>query len=322
VATRAETFATMATVGFSRANKNVAAVASPYTGIFYDAGDGFWRSLSAAIPPPLPQVSALAFQGGSLYFATEGRGMERIDYPDSAPLATYFEQPTNPPPGVLRVLARSDHTVLAARAVRVTLRRDGQVALDTTVSTDGLGRVAIPASTSVEGATVHLHFAGDTASAPSDTRYFVCSSSTGFVCGNRCTPLRDNEAVCGGNFRGCPIGDVCAVSSCVPRAAPTTLISGTYYGFGFTVDSVNAYLSHTDFGGQQPRITIQPLDGSPSTDIMSPGPYPGPLTVDANNIYWGDESNEIVQHPIVGGTSQILASGYQAVAIAVSATDV
>lgn len=65
---------TLSHMAFDSNTPHAVVAASPYTGVFYSKGDGVWRSLWS----PHTSVSSVGIDAGSIYVATEGRGVVRI----------------------------------------------------------------------------------------------------------------------------------------------------------------------------------------------------------------------------------------------------
>jgi hypothetical protein len=119
---------TLAQVAFSRSDpkhrKRV--VASPFSGIFYDDGDGYWRSLTPTLPHPLSPAASVQIGVDSIYVASEGRGIQKITAPSDSLLATYFVHNTihQPYPCIVR---RCNFTLATL------MRSDGQPVSNATV---------------------------------------------------------------------------------------------------------------------------------------------------------------------------------------------
>lgn len=78
LASRANATATLAAMAFDRQHPSVAVACSPFTGVFMREGNGGWRSYEKILPAPRTAIVAVAIAHGSIYCATEGRGVLRI----------------------------------------------------------------------------------------------------------------------------------------------------------------------------------------------------------------------------------------------------
>jgi hypothetical protein len=70
---------TLSAMAFNRSTPGEIAAASPFTGVFFNRGDGKWVDLSDKLPKPNTPISAVAINDGVIYVATEGRGLLEIE---------------------------------------------------------------------------------------------------------------------------------------------------------------------------------------------------------------------------------------------------
>jgi hypothetical protein len=70
---------TLSALSFNRQKPNERVAASPFTGVFYSAGNSVWTDLSGYLPTPRTSISDVAIVGDDLYIATEGRGLLRME---------------------------------------------------------------------------------------------------------------------------------------------------------------------------------------------------------------------------------------------------
>lgn len=92
---------TLSDMAFLRDNPQAVCASSPFTGVFYNSGDGVWRDLTRYLPGPFTPVSALGIDCEGIYVGTEGRGLMRITGYDNAPAASA------PPGSLLRIISVS-----------------------------------------------------------------------------------------------------------------------------------------------------------------------------------------------------------------------
>jgi hypothetical protein len=168
---------TLAAAAFYRSDPGKMLVASPFTGVFYNPGDGKWRSLVPQMPKPLPYVSSVSFAGSgpmprSVYVGSEGRGVFRMDGFAAAPIATFFalRDPNKEQARRMQLVDGSGQTVSGA-AVRVRVLAVGKVVNRLDVVTDGQGNIVLVRGAVSPGNMVNLHFDGDATHAPCDTRF-------------------------------------------------------------------------------------------------------------------------------------------------------
>jgi hypothetical protein len=168
-------------LAFRRNDPDDLVVGSPFTGLFYGrwqsvAGGGcsepVWRELSSTLPRPMPYVSSLAFAGdGSIYAATEGRGLLRVEFPAAGLAATYFEtRSAAPVGGVIAVLHDGRAVPLPWGRVRVTAVDSSRVGRAIESRTDEQGQVLLRGID--PGAyKIVVEFLGDGVNAPSATTF-------------------------------------------------------------------------------------------------------------------------------------------------------
>jgi len=78
LATRANTTATLAQVAFDREHPETAVACSPFTGVMVAKNGKAWKSYRRFLPSPLSAIVSVAIANGSIYCASEGRGVFRI----------------------------------------------------------------------------------------------------------------------------------------------------------------------------------------------------------------------------------------------------
>jgi hypothetical protein len=74
---RANAMSTLSHMAFNRDRPGEVVAASPFTGVFYNRGDGTWLDLTASLPRPLSPVSSVGADYTGIYVGTEGRGIFR-----------------------------------------------------------------------------------------------------------------------------------------------------------------------------------------------------------------------------------------------------
>jgi hypothetical protein len=165
--------ATLEAMSFNRDNPSEVVAASPFSGVFYNNGDGNWRDLTPALPRPLTSVSAVGITDGAVYATEEGHGIFAIANFRNASLATFFQlQTTSTSTGLLATLLDSRNVVVAGATVHLHITTlGGAVAFDRNVTTDASGRVFIPSGLTVGKYVFDLQFLGNAGDAPSETAY-------------------------------------------------------------------------------------------------------------------------------------------------------
>lgn len=182
-------------IAFSPDNPSYVAVCSPVTGLFFaNLASGCigrptatrasnWKTLTPFLPQPFAYLSAIGFDGGQLYVATQGRGLLHVDDPFIAPPAAYIE-PLLSGTGDLGVLRDNIAVPVPWAAISVLMtqiaRPGGKgpvpverrtVALSRQVRTDESGAISVGASLGVGQYIVRLTFHGDGQLAPYETQF-------------------------------------------------------------------------------------------------------------------------------------------------------
>jgi hypothetical protein len=156
---------TLAQVAFSRDNPQRMVAVSPFTGVFYNSGDGKWRDLTPFLPEPLSPAASAGIDGNNVYVALQGRGVYRVDDAPDAPLACYFQPNTGAPFNLLATLFSTDAMTLegAAVAVRAVSPTTGQEHYFKTEYTDSRGGISFKVypPSFISGDIVHLRFRGN-----------------------------------------------------------------------------------------------------------------------------------------------------------------
>lgn len=70
--------ATLSDMSFDMVNPERVAAASPYTGVFFNKGDGAWHDLGAGLPKPYTPVSSIFLFGNYVNVGLQGRGLWQI----------------------------------------------------------------------------------------------------------------------------------------------------------------------------------------------------------------------------------------------------
>jgi hypothetical protein len=173
IASRTLGTSTLAHVAFFRGAPNRTVVASPFTGGFYDNGDGIWRGFSNLLPRA--PLWAVRLDDSNAYFGFAGRSVGRVTDPGDAARATYFEPDRGFLPrlgGGLSIVAKllvSDGTVAAGETVSLRIiAPDGTMRhFVPSLKLDSDGRVLVPPATPGAGLVlqpgfvIHIHFEGD-----------------------------------------------------------------------------------------------------------------------------------------------------------------
>jgi len=172
---------TLGLVSFARSAPAVTVVAAPFTGAFFDGGDGIWRSFVNILPRTYAPVWAARTDGQSVYLGFAGRSVGRISNPRAANRATYFERVNGFVPalgggGVLLARLRvSDGTLALHQSVSVRIvEADGATIYDQPiVGLDTTAQAAVPAAMAHPGVVVHVRFKGNPNAdlAPSELHY-------------------------------------------------------------------------------------------------------------------------------------------------------
>jgi hypothetical protein len=68
----------LSSLAFNRFAPDEKVAASPYTGVFYQKGNGLWRNFSNVLPKPFTPVSSVNITPQGIYGTTEGRGIFKI----------------------------------------------------------------------------------------------------------------------------------------------------------------------------------------------------------------------------------------------------
>lgn len=141
---------------------------------FQDTRIGVWQDLSAYLPRRITAISSAVIDHDGVYVSLEGRGVWRIENPEFAAIATFFE-PATASLGRLRAANGSD---VGSMIVEVVIR-EPQVCthpapdcapIRTIVTTAADGSVPLPSGVApgrVSGRVVDLVFAGVANLAPS-----------------------------------------------------------------------------------------------------------------------------------------------------------
>jgi hypothetical protein len=75
----AAVMSTLSAMAFDHENPNQVLAASPFTGVFYNAGDGRgWHRLRSFLPTHAA-ISAVGIDGGTAYIATQGRSLLKLE---------------------------------------------------------------------------------------------------------------------------------------------------------------------------------------------------------------------------------------------------
>ena len=172
---------TLGLVSFFRGNPKLSVVAAPFTGAFFDSGDGIWRSFGNLVPGSYAPVWAARSDGQYAYLGFAGRSVGRVSSPGLANRATYFERASGFSAAlgggatVVAELHVADGTLAKNRAVSIRIvDADGNTVYDQPlVSLDSSARVLVPPQTAHAGVVIHLHFAGDSRAdlAPSEFHF-------------------------------------------------------------------------------------------------------------------------------------------------------
>lgn len=152
-------------------------ISSPYSGAFFDAGDGVWRNFHELLPSPLSPVFSAGFDGNAAYVALAGRGVIKIPSPQKAKIATYITPMSGYKPHlgggqfILGQLHAADGMTLSSTPVSIRLTDPaGNIIFDIAgMQTDSAGRLLAPFG--ADGTEVSLTYTGDTTYAATNTRY-------------------------------------------------------------------------------------------------------------------------------------------------------
>jgi hypothetical protein len=152
-------------------------ISSPYSGAFFDAGDGVWRNFRELLPSPLSPAFSVGFDGSAAYIALAGRGIMKIPSPQKAKIATYITPMSGYKPHlgggqfILGQLHAADGTMLSGTPVSIRLTDPaGTIIFDITgMQTDSDGRLLAPFGG--DGTEVNLTYMGDSVYAGANTRY-------------------------------------------------------------------------------------------------------------------------------------------------------
>jgi hypothetical protein len=171
--TRALALSTLSQMAFARDNPKIHVAASPFTGVFYDGGDGIWRDLGPTLPHPLSAVAGVRSDATSVYVAFEGRSIVRIDKPGDAPAASYFTRGGSG--NTLAVLDSATRNPIAGAQVSLRIiDPTAQAELDYGGTTSSGGEVASPLSIPIpSGSAVFIRFAGSGSQGPADIRFVM-----------------------------------------------------------------------------------------------------------------------------------------------------
>lgn len=167
---RSRSFGTLSQVSFDPRGGPGVLAASAFAGAFYAADGRNWRSLTPALPHPLPHVSDVSIDLEGVTVSTEGRGLLRVTNHTSARLATFFRLGTDGRMASLHAV----ELPLIGRSVGVEVTtREGKTLFAQQSMTDQLGRLVFPGVALAEGSqvVVHLHYGGEETYAPSQTSF-------------------------------------------------------------------------------------------------------------------------------------------------------
>jgi hypothetical protein len=174
--------ATLSDMAFNWDNPNEVVTASPFTGVFYNHGDGLWRDLTPTLPRPYTSISAAQIVDGAVYVSEFGRGVLGIVGYRNAALASYFQlDTTDNPSGLIATLRDSRNVALAAASVHLRLTTTaGTAVYDANISTNASGQLFLPGSVAPGTYVVSLQYGGNASTAASDTA-FVHVAATHFA---------------------------------------------------------------------------------------------------------------------------------------------
>lgn len=165
----------LADMAFARDRANVRVAAGTVTGVFYDDGDGIWRSLTPSLPRPLAIVTGVKTDGRSVFVSFGGRSVVRVDAPGAARPVTYYEvSPLLPSDQAGILLDHARRPIAGATVSLHVLDPKASVVFDGKVTTGPHGEIVSPISGStLIGGAFYIAFAGDRDNAPSETRFVV-----------------------------------------------------------------------------------------------------------------------------------------------------
>ena len=157
---------TLGTVSFCRDDPKRTLVSSPCAGVFYDDGNGKWRSFSNLLPRG--PVWAAKMDDDKAYIGFAGRSVGMVNNIGNASLGTYFSRVSGfrPHPGggqsVIAKLNISDGTVAANSEVscRITGPDGKTIFWGTALKLDIQGQVLVPIYPIAPSSVAHLHFTG------------------------------------------------------------------------------------------------------------------------------------------------------------------
>src|SRR5262249_27280660 len=143
---------TLGLVSFSRDNPSQTVVASPFTGVFFDGGDGVWKSFGNVLPKPFTPPFAARLDKFNAYIGFAGRIIGRVGNPNDAARATYCKIESKFFPALgggsqeIAHLVVSDGTDGAGEDVSIRIvGPDGTTQYDEAVlNLDNHGRVLVP----------------------------------------------------------------------------------------------------------------------------------------------------------------------------------
>jgi hypothetical protein len=181
-------------IAFSPINSSYVAACSPVTGVFFantargclgmrpPSPGPSWQTITPFLPDPYSYVSAVGFDGGRLYVATQGRGLLFVDDPVVSPPAAYFEpgQSHSSSLAVLRnnVAAPVASAQVGTRMDRLEANPTGNIPIETrtrvvdqTVRTGSDGSIATPAGLQSGTYLVQLTFLGNGTLASCEARF-------------------------------------------------------------------------------------------------------------------------------------------------------
>jgi hypothetical protein len=174
----------IADVAWSRNNPKVRVFAATLTGVFYDDGDGIWRSLTPALPKPLSLVSGVKSDGKSIFVSLGGRSVVRVDLPGAGRPVTFYTTNQTLVNGIAgNLIGHDQHPIGGATIVLHAQNKSGVPLFDGSVTTGSGGEIPISIlPKQLVGGAVFIRFPGDKDNAPSETRFAVIAACVGRFC--------------------------------------------------------------------------------------------------------------------------------------------